>query len=348
MANFSRAGLTPIIKQEAKTLGFDRIGIVEKKSLQHSGYIKQWIKQGYHADMKYMAENLEKRIDINKVFGSCESIIVVAENYYKPAKRDKYMHIARYAAAKDYHGRIKAKLVSLAKTIQSMEPSLQYKAYVDTGPVMEKLWAVEAGIGWMGKHSIIINKGIGSWFCIGILLVNQTLEPDHPVKDKCGDCMRCIETCPTGAIIQPYVVDARRCISYLTIENKQEIPTDYLDKLSGYFFGCDICQEACPWNKGRFKGTSKNIINIFARHKGTEAQRHKGIEIPGEFFLDCEKEEDNYFVREEEILPVSYSKEEMEKLLLIKEQEFKRIYSGYAIRRLVFKNFRRNIQAYMK
>lgn len=237
------------IKRAAKEIGFDLIGITKVKELPHSKYIMEWIKKGYHADMLWMERSIEKRIDIKKIYPEAQSIIVVGENYYKFKGNNYYGCIARYASHEDYHNRIKKKLKHLAKRVKGIDEKFDCKIYVDTGAVMEKLWAVEAGLGWMGKHSNIISREIGSWFSIGLLITNIEMEYDNKAEDHCGRCMKCIEACPTSAIVEPYVVDARKCISYLTIENRSEIPNEFIPKLKGNIFGCDICQEVCPWNK---------------------------------------------------------------------------------------------------
>jgi len=237
------------IKKAGKEVGFDLVGIAQIKELPYSEYIREWIQKGYHADMLWMERSIEKRIDIKRIYPEAQSVIVVGENYYKFKGNNYYACIARYASNKDYHNRMKKKLKDLAKRINSIDDKFNCKIYVDTGAIMEKLWAVEAGIGWMGKHSNIINREIGSWFTIGLLITNIELEYDNRSRDYCGRCLKCIKACPTAAIVQPYVVDSRKCISYLTIENKNEIPKEFIQKLCGNIFGCDICQEVCPWNK---------------------------------------------------------------------------------------------------
>lgn len=261
-----------IIINKARELGFDLIGFSPAEKLQKElGSLEKWLGKNYHAEMKYMERNLEKRKDIRNVFPKAKSVISLGLNYYTPEKyseNHKYGKISRYAWGKDYHLIIWEKLNLLIEDLKNIDGLFEAKTYVDTGPVMDKAWAVRAGIGWMGKHSNIINKKIGSWFFIANVITNFEFDYDLPIEDFCGSCTACIESCPTNAIIDEYVVDANKCISYLTIENKNEIPEKFKDKFNNWIFGCDICQDVCPWNNKFSQVTTEN--DFYSRNNNSE------------------------------------------------------------------------------
>ncbi len=201
--------------------------------------------------MQYMERNADKRMDIRLVFGEAKSIISLALNYYTPDKHSQAADagkISRYAWGKDYHLVIWDKLKILEKELRGIDPEFRSISYVDTGPVMDKAWAVKAGIGWLGKHTNVINPDIGSWFFIANLITNYEFRYTDIITDHCGTCTACIDACPTGAIVNEFVLDSNKCISYLTIENKKEIPDIFKGKFENWIFGCDICQDVCPWN----------------------------------------------------------------------------------------------------
>lgn len=247
------AELSKLIRLRAAELGFDYCGFARAKSLEKEvTLLKEWIDAGYHASMEYMERNIEKRTNPAKLFENCKSVISLLHNYY-PAKsgqnNDSY-RISKYAAGTDYHFVIKSKLKEIIKYVKGFRKNFEARAFVDSAPVMDKVWAVKAGLGWIGKNTCLINRKSGSWFFIGEILCNQPLDYNNVIqKDLCGSCTRCISACPAGAITKPYVIDAHKCISYQTIENKQDIPVSLKGKLENYIFGCDICQEVCPWNK---------------------------------------------------------------------------------------------------
>ena len=248
-----REVIASFLKKLGKELGFVAVGIAEATKLYHTDKLAEWLASNYFGDMLWIKDTFSKRCNIVEVFPECRSVVVAAEAYWGHIKReikDKEIAgiIARYATVKDYHIRIKKKLQLIAKELNILVPELKYKIYVDTGPIAEKLWAAQAGIGWIGKNSLIITESYGSWVLLGVLLLNIDLIPDKQLRSVCGDCSKCIEKCPTSAIVEPYVVDARRCISYLTIESKELIPAEYVSKLNKYIFGCDICQNACIYN----------------------------------------------------------------------------------------------------
>jgi len=251
----SRAELTLKIKELALNSGFDKIGITSARQPEKSDYLKIWLDKNFHGSMDWLNRNLEKRLDIENMYPGVKSVICVAQNYFTPfyhSTETGTAKISRYAWGEDYHRIIKKKLKSLLSQIHEWHPQLSGRLCVDTAPIMEKIWAAQAGLGWQGKHTNLISREYGSWIFLGELLVDQELVYDTPATDFCGSCQACIEACPTDAITEPYVLNATRCISYLTIEYwDKPIPADLQKKMSGWIFGCDICQDICPWNKFR-------------------------------------------------------------------------------------------------
>jgi epoxyqueuosine reductase len=245
-----------MIKQIALSLGFDACGIAKAEELTDDAkYMQSWLKNGWHGEMDYLARNFEKRIDPRKLVPGCKSVVVVLMNYF-PAQKQVSLapQIAKYAYSKtDYHTVMKVKLNELEKQIcarygsESVNANQQH-IFVDSAPVLERRWAEQAGLGWIGKHTQLINPGLGSYTFIGVLMLNIETEYDTPIRPRCGTCTRCIDACPTKALTNGSL-DARRCISYLTIENKNEIPVEFQLQLSNCALGCDICADICPWNK---------------------------------------------------------------------------------------------------
>lgn len=246
------------IKEEARRLGFDAVGISivaspEPISQTLLSRLGTWLSRGYHATMAWMAKDPARRADPTRVLPGCRSIVSVGMNYYSGHRADEGPgrgRIARYAWSSDYHEVLSAKLKQLEAYLNRVAPEAAAKSYVDTGPVMEKAWAERAGLGWIGKHSNLVSPTFGSWLLLGEILTTLDLEPDEPGTDLCGSCSLCIRACPTGAITEPYVVDAGRCISYLTIELRDtgSIPEELQDKIGNRIFGCDDCLDACPYN----------------------------------------------------------------------------------------------------
>ncbi|MEG8947636.1 tRNA epoxyqueuosine(34) reductase QueG [Rosettibacter firmus] len=250
-----------IVIAKAKELGFDMIGFAKVEQLnKETERLKQWLENGYHASMDYMKKNIEKRFDVRNILPEAKSVISLAINYYKKDQhinKNGFGKISRYAWGKDYHLIIWEKLELLEDELKDIDPEFISKSYVDTGPVMDKVWAVKAGIGWMGKHTNVITREIGSWIFLAEMITNYEFDYNEPITDYCGTCRACIDACPTDAIVEEYVVDANKCISFLTIENKNEIPENFKGKFDNWIFGCDICQEVCPWNK-KFSKPNKN------------------------------------------------------------------------------------------
>ena len=250
--------LSEQIKQEALAVGFQAVGIsaVEDDSNDRECRLREWLTKGYHGLMSWMARDPVKRADPRRVLPGCRSVISVGMNYFADHRGDERPgngRIARYAWGDDYHDVLLSRLEQLANRIQALAPGASCRCYVDTGPVMEKAWAERAGLGWIGKHSNLVSAEYGSWLLLGEILTTIELVPDQPGTDLCGTCSLCIEACPTEAIAEPYVVDARRCISYLTIELRgadESIPDELARKMGNRIFGCDDCLDVCPYNAG--------------------------------------------------------------------------------------------------
>ena len=294
--------------EKAKAIGFDLVGFAKADKLHEElRSLEDWLSRRFQGGMKYMERNLEKREDVSKILPDAKSVVSVALNYYtdhKHSNKDGKGKISRYAWGKDYHLIIWNLLEELEQELKHLDPEFKCKSYVDAGPVMDKTWAVKSGIGWMGKHSNIINRNYGSWIFIANIITNYEFDYDDKIPDFCGSCTACIDACPTQAIVSDYVVDSNRCISYLTIENKEQIPDEFKSQFEGWLFGCDICQDVCPWN----------IKNA----KPTKEEQFKSIK---------------------EIL--NYTKKDWEDLT---EVEFNRLFKNSAILRTGFKKMIKNIE----
>lgn len=243
------------IKTLANDFGFERCGFATARPLDiEFQYFLQWLELHFDADMHYLSKSLEKRKNPLEILPNAKTIIVLAHSYNTPfeypATNEPIGYIARYAWGDDYHDVLKEKATQIMQKL-SEKMDFEYKIYVDTGPILERAWAVRSGIGWQGKNGNIINSELGSYIFLCVVLVSLELEPDTPAKDFCGTCQRCLLACPTGAIVQPKVVDARRCLAYWNIEAKPEVepPQEIASKFGFRLFGCDICQEVCPYNK---------------------------------------------------------------------------------------------------
>lgn len=242
-----------LIKAEAQKLGFLFCGIAKAGFLEKEApRLENWLKQGFHGEMAYMENHFDKRLDPRLLVDGAKSVISLGINYYSEQQQSdpEAPKISRYAFGADYHDVIKQKLFALLAFIRQEIGEVSGRAFVDSAPVLDRAWAKKAGMGWIGKNGNLINKQKGSFFFLAELIVDLELEYDiEPTKDHCGTCTRCLDACPTEAIVAPAVVDGSRCISYLTIELKNEIPQEFKGKMDNWAFGCDICQDVCPWNR---------------------------------------------------------------------------------------------------
>jgi epoxyqueuosine reductase len=268
----SKAAHTAIVKSEAKRLGFDYCGISEAGFLEEEApRLESWLKNNMHGEMSYMNNHFDMRLDPRKLVPGAKSVVSLLLNYYtEETQRDpRAPKISKYAYGEDYHFVIKDKLHEMLHTLEEkIGKSIGGRAFVDSAPVMDKAWAKKSGLGWIGKNANLINKKSGSFFFIAELILDVELEYDNPIGDYCGTCTRCIDACPTDAIVNPHVVDGSKCISYFTIELKSAIPESEKGKFQNYMFGCDICQDVCPWNRfstphneSRFKA-NQQLLNM--------------------------------------------------------------------------------------
>ena len=254
---------TEKIKQKAFEIGFHKIGVVRAEMLCAEGaHLNEWLARDFHGEMRWMEREPEKRANPKLLFPAAKSIVVVALNYYTPHQHEENSakgKVSRYAWGDDYHDVVKEKLRELLAWIKAENIEADGKICVDTAPMMDKAWAVRAGLGWLGKHSNLITKDFGSWVFIGEILLNLELEYETEIiADHCGTCTACLDACPTNAIVAPFVVDSRSCISYATIElHTEELPSKITENLNGWLYGCDICQDVCPWN--RFEKPSEEM-----------------------------------------------------------------------------------------
>ncbi|MCL6258520.1 tRNA epoxyqueuosine(34) reductase QueG [Aquiflexum sp. TKW24L] len=243
-----------IIKTQAKNLGFDFCGIAKAEFLEEEApKLEAWLNQNYQGEMAYMTNHFDKRLDPTKLVEGAKTVVSLVYNYFP--KKELFQEkedfkIAKYAYGQDYHHVIKDKLKVLLENLRQEIGEIGGRAFVDSAPVMERQWAQKSGLGWLGKNSLLLNKEMGSFFFLAELVIDLEVTPDPPIlKDYCGTCTKCIDACPTEAIVQPGVVDGSKCISYLTIELKENIPAAFKGKMENWIFGCDICQNVCPWNR---------------------------------------------------------------------------------------------------
>lgn len=242
---------TQLIKTEAKRLGFLSCGISRAGFLEDEApRLESWLESNMHGEMHYMENHFDKRLDPTKLVQDSKSVVSLLLNYY-PSKlqHDDSYKISKYAYGTDYHYVIKDKLKSLLHFIQDEIGEVNGRAFVDSAPVLDKAWAAKSGLGWIGKHSNLLTQQVGSFYFIAELIIDLELDYDLPTTDHCGTCTACIDACPTNAITEPYVVDGSKCISYFTIELKNSIPTEFSGKFDNWMFGCDVCQDVCPWNR---------------------------------------------------------------------------------------------------
>lgn len=248
--------LTQDIKRWGTELGFQQVGIANIDLEKHKIALQSWLDNGFHGEMGFMSQNIDKRLNPAELHPATLRVISVRLNYlpddaqFASNLKDKQRaYVSRYATGRDYHKIMRGKLKKLGEKISTVVPEAKWRPFSDSAPVLEHALAENAGIGWTGKHSLTLNEEAGSWFFLGELFINLPLKTDTPVKEKCGQCIACIKICPTQAIVAPYVVDAKRCISYLTIENKADIPEEFRTAIGNRIYGCDDCQLICPWNR---------------------------------------------------------------------------------------------------
>ncbi len=247
----NKSNYTNLIKSEAKRLGFLSCGISKAGFLEEEApRLEKWLTNNMHGEMQYMENHFDKRLDPTKLVEDSKSVISLLLNYYpNDIQTENTFKLSKYAYGTDYHFVIKDKLKHLLQFIQDTIGDVHGRAFVDSAPVLDKAWASKSGLGWIGKHSNLLTQQVGSFYFIAELIIDLELEYDTPTTDHCGTCTKCIDACPTQAITEPYVVDGSKCISYFTIELKEKIPMEMKNKFDDWMFGCDVCQDVCPWNR---------------------------------------------------------------------------------------------------
>jgi len=300
------------LKEKALQLGFDRVGFADARLPEEARHFDRWLAAGMHGEMSWLERGRRRRLDPGLVLEGARSLIVVALAYASRSTSPEPTIgesprgvVARYALGDDYHRVMGDRLAQLQRFLEAKAPGHRAKAYVDTGPLLERMWAARAGIGWVGKNSLVLNKEMGSYFLLGAIVTTLPLPPDSPATDQCGACTSCIEACPTSAIVEPRLVDSRRCLSYHTIELRGPIPFEYREKIGNRVFGCDDCQDACPWN-----------------HEGTAPEGSQVLAA-----------------RPESVSPSLLD------LLSMTRQEYQRRFGGSAIKRATYNGLRRNAAA---
>jgi len=263
----SKERLTQAVRQRAAELGFEGCGFAKAVFLQDEARnLEHWLLGEKHGTMQWMENHFDKRVDPTKLVPGAKSVVSVLLSYHQPNLAQHHANdnlnpkISKYALGEDYHFVMKDKLFQLFEYTKELNGGLEGRVFVDSAPVLDKTWAVRAGLGWMGKHTNILNRNEGSWFFLGEMIVDAVFEYDSPVTDHCGSCTKCIDACPTDAIYEPYKVDGSKCISYFTIELREEIPAEYHEKLGNWMFGCDICQDVCPWNRKAQAGSEERLF----------------------------------------------------------------------------------------
>jgi epoxyqueuosine reductase len=296
-----------IIKNHAYELGFSFVGIAKAEYMEEEArHLENWLNQNYQGQMHYMANHFEKRVDPTLLVPGAKSVISLMYNYHNPdqQKDPKAPKISQYAYGKDYHQVIKAKLRELMDRIRTEIGAVEGRAFVDSAPVLERDWAKRSGIGWVGKNTLVIHPKAGSYFFLAELIIDLELTADGPLKDYCGTCTRCIDACPTDAILpEGYLMDGSKCISYFTIELKEALPKSYQDKFENWMFGCDICQQVCPWNR------------FSQKHTEPAFEPHPDL--------------------------LQMQKEDWEELT---EEVFRKVFKKSAVKRTKFKGLKRNIE----
>jgi epoxyqueuosine reductase len=243
------AALTAEVRAAGRRLGFDLVAVGPAGPPDHAAAFEDWLDAGHAGGMGYLERGRDKRADPDRVLAGARAVVACALNYFQGPSAVGPAGVARYAWGDDYHAVLGPRLRALGDTIVRLAPGSTARGYVDTGPLLERDLAARAGLGWIGKNTMLLHPDLGSFFFIGTVLTTAELEPDAPLPDRCGSCTRCLEACPTGAFVLPYVLDARRCIAYLTIEHRGPIPPELRPGVGTWAFGCDVCQDVCPWNR---------------------------------------------------------------------------------------------------
>jgi len=375
------AGMFPAsaIKRSALELGFDLVGIAPPSALEDLEFLPRWVKKGFGGEMRYLAD--PRREDPQRVLPSVKSIVCVGLIYNtpypyfteiaNPAENEEVSPspgaltedtrsrawISRYAWGKDYHDVIRGKLEQLRMAIEKLTPDVETRVYADTGPILERAFARLSGIGWMGKNTCLINEQKGSWFFLGVIVTNLELELELPAPDRCGSCTRCLEACPTGALIEPYVMDASRCISYFNIELKGAIPEEFRPAIGRNVFGCDICQDVCPWNNRPVSGASGPLPHQTAHDEElatSSAQRRAAttdllefqpmrVEAISHDPLAEPTIEGGPFPQPSSTEPFSLFNPRLEELASLTEEDFQRVFAGSPIKRAKYRGWLRNL-----
>ncbi len=298
-ATMTAGQLAGAIRAEARRLGFDRTGFCDATPPPEVSLFDEWLSEGMDADMRWLRAGRDKRLDPGLVLEGARSVVVVAHAYASPGSSPRqepdagtgpHGIVARYARGDDYHTVTGGRLGALERFIESSAPGHRALGYVDTGPVLERMWAAKAGVGWIGKHALVMNEEMGSWFFLGVILTTVALPSDEPLTDRCGSCALCIEACPTAAIVKPGVVDSRRCISYHTIEHRGPIPPADREGIGLRVFGCDDCQEVCPYNAGpgeeghgafpqRAGAATPSLVDLLRLEHGKYLDRFRGSAV---------------------------------------------------------------------
>src|SRR5262245_44691746 len=242
------AGLAARVNEAGRQLGFDLVAIGPAGPPDHAAAFEGWLDAGHAGTMTYLERGRDKRVDPQRVLPGARSVVVCALGYFQGPGAGGPPGVARYAWGDDYHAVIEPRLEALADAISGLAPGATTRVYVDTGPLLERDLAARAGLGWIGKNTLLLHPRLGSFFFIGTVLTTAELEADTPLPDRCGSCRRCLDACPTDAFVEPYVLDSRRCIAYLTIEHRGTIPAELRPGIGAWTFGCDVCQDVCPWN----------------------------------------------------------------------------------------------------
>jgi epoxyqueuosine reductase len=367
------------IKERALEVGFDLVGVASLEAWNDLNFARHWVQRGYGGEMRYLSN--PRRDDPRRVLPSVKSVICVGLVYNtdhpystkagaegirgaesgvlnpEPEFRKPRAGaggprgwISRYAWGRDYHEVMRARLEQLRHAIESLAAGVETRVYVDTGPVVERAFARLSGIGWMGKNTCLINQTQGSWFFLGVILTSLEIEPDLPAPDRCGSCTRCLEACPTGALVEPYVMDASRCIAYFTIELKGSIPVEFRSKIGRNIFGCDICQDVCPWNfKSRGQGTGYREQRgkkeeLKKRAATTSLPEFQPMEIRLQSQASCEAErtaDDNHPTVAHR--SPSLFNPPLEALATLTEEDFRQIFARSPIKRAKYRGWVRNL-----